>query len=107
MNNVHPLFQGIINSHFPTNVEEAEIVEEEEEEDMEDKASWRKKDIQENLRTMDRNSSHFVIWLSWLRENKNFDAEKIINVVENYYEYVDEFQEFLEDWYKIKDEAPF
>ena len=37
MNNVHPLFQGIINSHFPTNVEEAEIVEEEEEEDMEDK----------------------------------------------------------------------
>tara|TARA_R100000458_G_scaffold59272_1_gene69354 strand:+ start:162 stop:464 length:303 start_codon:yes stop_codon:yes gene_type:complete len=73
----------------------------------EKKKDWRKQDIQDHLRTMDRNSSHFVLWLSWLRETKNFDAEKIIDVVEHYYNYVDEFQEFLEDWYDIKDEAPF
>ena len=73
----------------------------------EKRKTWREQAIQEHLRTMDRNSSHFVLWLSWLRETKNFDAEKIIDVVEHYYKYVDEFQEFLEDWYNIKDEAPF
>ena len=57
----------------------------------EKRKDWRKQDIQEHLRTMDRNSSHFVLWLSWLRETKNFDAEKIIDVVEHYYRYVDEF----------------
>ena len=45
----------------------------------EKRKNWREQDIQEHLRTMDRNSSHFVLWLSWLRETKNFDAEKIIN----------------------------
>ena len=37
----------------------------------------------------------------------SYDAYLLPKSIERYYEYVDEFQEFLEDWYKIKDEAPF
>ena len=74
---------------------------------LEKKKTWRQRDIEEHLRSMDRNSHHFVIWLSWLIEKKNFSAKQVVEVVKDFYDYVDEFKEFLEDWYNIKDEAPF
>ena len=80
-------------------VEEAKILEK--------NKNWRQRDIEEHLRSMDRNSHHFVIWLSWLIEKKNFSAKQIVEVVKHFYDYVDEFREFLDDWYNIKDEAPF
>ena len=93
--------QGLLDkaTAIAEDVEDAKILEK--------NKTWRQRDIEEHLRSMDRNSHHFVIWLSWLIEKKNFSAKQIVEVVENFYDYVDEFKEFLVDWYDIKDEAPF
>tara|TARA_R100001082_G_scaffold91859_1_gene58479 strand:- start:89 stop:442 length:354 start_codon:yes stop_codon:yes gene_type:complete len=109
MSNLNPVFEGIINNHFPKKVEDAEVVECKHLmnpntciscEDEKKEETWRDKEVREHLYTMERNSQIFWEWLEWCDVVKGYNAKKIIAIGRNFTEYVDLYHEFLKDWYK-------
>ena len=99
MSNLHPVFEGIINKHFPKKVEDAEVVEENHRMSKHIQGEFKKW-----YRCIERDSMFFWEFLEYLDVVKGYSFKKGRQIGKSYWRYQELIDDFASDWYGVERE---